>query len=251
MKNKISYIKLGICMILGAVIGMLSNLAISYSGESMTEFTDEMGKLVDRTGLLIESILVLVTSAVIVGIYLHLRSLWKKERESEDETADICGEKFEHWVQAGIMLTNVTVGIILILGCIAVPENPIPSNGKEVMESLLMSGVMIAGSGFMAVMEIMFYHLMQKRDPQKKGDPASFRFNKKWLESCDETEKLVIYQAGYKAFSSMQVILLVGIILSLMGKMRFDTGNFPLILAGGMWVAGTLSFGIWKMKGLK
>lgn len=91
----------------------------------------------------------------------------------------------------------------------------------------------------------------EEKRPAEKGDPSSFSFNKKWLESCDETEKLVIYQAGYKAFGCMQIMIGIGIVLSIFAKTRFGTGNFPLVLQGGMWVAGNLSYGIWKMKGLK
>ena len=49
----------------------------------------------------------------------------------------------------------------------------------------------------------------------------------------------------------MQIVMLIGIILAVFGKMQFGTGDFPLILLGFMWVIGMLNFGIWKMKGLR
>ena len=67
----------------------------------------------------------------------------------------------------------------------------------------------------------------------------------------DETEKLVIYQAAYKGFAGMQILLLIGIVLAGIGKFSFDTGNFPILLLGSVWIAGNVIFGIWKMKGLE
>lgn len=251
MKNKISYIKLGLLMLLGAFIGVMGNIVISFSGDGMTELTEGIQKVLSQTGLMIESVLVVTISAVVISIYLYMRRLWKKEEGAEDEVADCYGEKFESWAQIGIMIINMSSGMILILGCVLFPGNMMPNSSKEAVGFLMLALVMILGCVVMAVMEIMIYHLMQKRDPQKKGDPSSFSFNKKWLESCDETEKLVIYQAGYKAFSCMQIMIGIGIVLSIFGKTRFGTGNFPLVLLGGMWVAGMLCYGIWKMKGLK
>ena len=93
----------------------------------------------------------------------------------------------------------------------------------------------------------------RRHDPKKEGDPVSIdSFNKKWLASCDETEKLVIYQAAYKGFAGMQILLLIGIVLAGIGKFSFDTGNFPVPFAGQrIGIAGNVIFGIWKMKGLE
>lgn len=250
MKNKMSYIKLLLLMVMGAAIGMGGNIIFSLLEGGMKNLAVESGKIIHQTGLIIESVMTLAAFAAVLAIYIYIRRLWKLEESSEDEVADICGEKFEHWAEIGITITNIASGVLLIFGTISFPGESMNIEKEDAIRFLILSAVMIWGVVSMAVMQILFYHLIQKRDPQKKGDPSSFTFNKKWMEGCDETEKLVIYQAGYKAYNSMQITMLVGLILAIFGKMQFNTGNFPLVLLGSMWIIGTLSFGKWKMKGL-
>ena len=251
MKNRESFIKLLLLAVIGAMIGVSGNILLRFSGEGIKGIYAEMGAALRHTGWKIESLLILVVMAVLIGIYRHLRSLWAQEEASEDETADLCGEQFERWAQTGIVIANTAVGFFIVFGCLAFPGNVEDISQGDGVKYLLLAAVMVFGCIAMAVMEILFYHLMQKRDPSKKGDPVSFNFDKRWLEGCDETEKLVLYQAGYRAFNSMQIVMLIGIILAVFGKMQFGTGDFPLILLGFMWVIGMLNFGIWKMKGLR
>lgn len=250
MKNKMSYIKLLLLMITGAMIGMTGNILFRFSEDGIKDFEKELSTAMSQTGLVIESLMVFAALAAVLAIYIYVRRLWKQEESSEDEVADVCGEKFERWVEIGITIINIASGVLLIFGTISFPGELMNIEKEDAVRFLMLSAVMIFGVVSMAVMEILLYHLMQKRDPQKKGDPSSFSFNRKWLEGCDETEKLVIYQAGYKAYNSIQITMLVGLILAIFGKMQFHTGNFPLILLGSVWIIGTLSFGKWKMKGL-
>ena len=249
MKNSRSYVKLALLMLLGAMIGMSGNIAIAMFRGGIEDLTAELGGVLQDAGMILEIVLAVLAAAVVTAIYIYLRKLWRLEQEAEDEAADAYGEKFEQWSQTGITITDCATGTLLVLGCCTFPGWLSPY-GKEGILLMLLGGLMLLGCGYMAVMEIRIYHLMQKRDPVKKGDPSSLNFNKKWLEGCDETEKLVIYQAGYKAFGFMQIALLVGIVLAIWGEVQFHTGRFPLVLVGVIWIIGTAYFGIWKLKGI-
>ena len=249
MKNSKSYIKLGIAMLLGALIGTAGSIAAVFWGGDMRHLAEGVSEHFAGVGVLAEVVLAVVSIVVAAGIFAYLRSLWRKEERAEDEAADAYGAKFERWAQIGLLLTESMAGVLLVLGCCAFPVGFSPYGREGVLVLLLMTA-MVLGTGFMAVMQIAIYHLMQKRDPQKKGDPSSLSFNKRWLESCDETEKLVIYQAGYKAFSWMQAGLLVAIILALFGENHFGTGKFPIVLVGSLWILGVAVFGVWRIKGL-
>lgn len=249
MSNKKSFFKLLLAMFLGAVVGGTGSMLVFYFKDRMDELVMSIGEMMQSTGVVVEVILAITASAVVGGIYIYIKKLWKMEQASEDEAADVYGEKFERWAQIGICILDCMTGILVVFGCCAIPNNFSPY-GKEGVMMLILVMAMILGGGFLAVMEILFYRLMQKRDPQKKGDPASLSFNKKWLEGCDETEKLVIYQSGYKAFGAVQIVLIVGILLALFGEAQFNFGKFPMILLGVAWIAGIAIFNISKLKGL-
>ena len=60
-----------------------------------------------------------------------------------------------------------------------------------------------------------------------------------WLESCDEAERLGIYKASYKSFQVMNSLCPVMEAAALLGKIMFDTGNFPIILVTFLWAVQT------------
>ena len=109
MKNRESFIKLLLLAVIGAMVGVSGNILLRFSGEGIKGIYAEMGAALRHTGWKIESLLILVIMAVLIGIYRHLRSLWAQEEASEDETADLCGEQFERWAQTGIEIGRAHV----------------------------------------------------------------------------------------------------------------------------------------------
>ncbi|NCB91216.1 MAG: DUF3169 family protein [Clostridia bacterium] len=254
-----SYTKLVLMLCLGAVIGAAGSIVLSFSGEEMASFYSAAIHYLEKTGVFWVGGLVVIITVAGIAIYIHLKRLWRKEEESDDETADMWGEKFDFWSQLGITVANTSSGTILILGFLSMPSRfrnvdldiSTTSGMYHFVLYIALAALLVGGAVLVCILEILIIHLMQKRDPHKQGDPSSFSFNKKWLESCDETEKMVIYQAGYKAYTRIQVMILIAMIATIWGKLWFDTGNFPIVLVGILWIYGTASFGIRKMKGLK
>ena len=53
-------------------------------------------------------------------------------------------------------------------------------------------------------------NLYKEMNPEKQGSVYDMKFREKWMDSCDEMEKQMIYQCGYKAYqvtSNMCVVL--------------------------------------------
>lgn len=251
MKTGKSYLKLLGALVLGGIIGGALSMMVLLQYDQIIHVAKGAERILDHIGIVIEGIFVLGFVTVVTILYFYSRSLWKKEEAATDEEADLYGEKFEKWSQIGVTVSEIAAGIIIITGFLTIPPNFPNGNVALAGTFLTNTSIMLLGAIYMAILEIMYYHLIQKRDPQKKGDPSSFSFNKKWLASCDETEKMVIYQAGYKGFSVMQILVLVGIIIAGIGKFDFDTGNFPIVLLGIVWIGGNLTFGRKKMRGLR
>ena len=67
-------------------------------------------------------------------------------------------------------------------------------------------------------------------------------FNKEWLASCDEAQKLMIYEAAYKAFQATQMTCMVMWILALMGMMMFGIGIMPSVCVFIIWLTLTISY---------
>lgn len=100
---------------------------------------------------------------------------------------------------------------------------------------LLSVGLFLAYCASIWLLEAVLIRQIQKTDPMKKGEMGSLRFGRDWLESCDEAERLGIYKASYKSFQALNTLCPVMEAVALIGKIMFDTGNFPIILVTIFW----------------
>lgn len=73
-------------------------------------------------------------------------------------------------------------------------------------------------------------------NPEKRGDALELHFRKKWLESSDEQERLAIYAASYKAFSSLSILFFVFYILLILMVPFFHISFLPFLCVGLMWL---------------
>ena len=53
---------------------------------------------------------------------------------------------------------------------------------------------------YFGMWQVRYVKMVQRIYPEKKGDPASMKFQEQWLASCDEAEKEEIYEASYKTY---------------------------------------------------
>lgn len=79
-------------------------------------------------------------------------------------------------------------------------------------------------------------------NPEKRGNIFSWNFNKEWLASCDEREKLKLFQAAYYTHLSMQILYLVifCVLILLSGIIR--VGVLPFVILGAVWLFQLLSY---------
>ena len=83
---------------------------------------------------------------------------------------------------------------------------------------------------------------VQKAFPQRLGDPASRRFQKEWLESCDEAEREVIYKSAYRAYNVNMKLYSALLAVALLGNMLWGTGILAVVLVGIVWCATTITY---------
>lgn len=71
---------------------------------------------------------------------------------------------------------------------------------------------------------------IRRKEPMKQGDAADFDFEKQWLASCDEGEKRVLYEAGYRAYAFVKIILLAAVVVALLGEVFLGIGLSAVVL---------------------
>ncbi|MFW5890895.1 MAG: DUF3169 family protein [bacterium] len=98
-----------------------------------------------------------------------------------------------------------------------------------------------------ALFEIYVIRFIQKLDARLKGDPTSFKFNKEFIDSCDEAEKLKIYKSGYYAFKTSKSTSLCFIVITTIGNMVLGTGALPIFISCIWMLVNTASYGYYTV----
>lgn len=82
----------------------------------------------------------------------------------------------------------------------------------------------------------------KKINPEKRGNFFSWNFNKEWLASCDEREKLRMFQAAYYTQLKTQFVYLAVFIGLLILSNAVEVGVVPFLILMVIWVSQSLIY---------
>lgn len=181
-----------------------------------------------------------VTSALTLGSCLVLyRSAAKKfaawDGGDEDETSESIDTALS-WV---LLLSAVQ----LLLNLFFLSAFCIYWMDRDI-RALALVGVFTLSCGFVVFAQQKAVDLTRRMNPEKHGSVYDTKFQKKWLESCDESERRQIGQACYKAYMVATRfclgLWLVLVILSMVFEMSILPVFVLLLVWGVLQVTYTL-----------
>ena len=78
----------------------------------------------------------------------------------------------------------------------------------------------------------------KKTNPEKTASVYDMRFQKKWMESCDEAEKAMIGKCAFKAFSAASSACNALALVFTLSALIFGTGFLPVLAVCIVWLVG-------------
>lgn len=76
----------------------------------------------------------------------------------------------------------------------------------------------------------------KQTNPEKKASVYDMRFQKKWIDDCDEAEKIMIGKCAFKAYSATNVVCTVLAIVLAVCALVFDIGFLPSLMVCLVWI---------------
>lgn len=73
-------------------------------------------------------------------------------------------------------------------------------------------------------------------NPEKKASVYDMRFQKKWLDDCDEAERMMIAKCAFKAYSATNKLCSVLAIVLAVCALLFDIGFLPSLMVCLVWL---------------
>ena len=109
-------------------------------------------------------------------------------------------------------------------------------------------------AGFFAIMAEVFI-IQQKcidaakeTNPEKTASIYDIKFQKKWMDSCDEAEKIMIGKCAFKAYAATNTICMVLSVVLAVCALVFGIGFLPSLTVCLIWIT---SQSVYCMEALK
>lgn len=90
--------------------------------------------------------------------------------------------------------------------------------------------------------------LAKRLYPEKQGSVYDVKFQKKWLDSCDEAEKIMIGKCAYKAYSAGSKTCMALWCVFTLTALFLDTGFLPVLTVCVIWGVLQSVYCYWSIK---
>lgn len=179
------------------------------------------------------AVLAVVLPAVCVPIYRSAKRLIS----SWDGEAEDISDEIDRRISRAIWISSVSLVFSYFL--IAASY----SGGFAAFESRQRTVAFSVGvAAFLAVM-IETVLIQQKcvdaskqTNPEKKASVYDMKFRKKWMEECDEAEKILVGKCAYKAYIATNTVCTVLAIVLAVGALVFEIGFLPSFAVCLIWI---------------
>lgn len=183
---------------------------------------------------------VIVLAAVFI-LYRKSRKIFTGWDGEEEEAMD----KVDIWLAYALWLTSVNMIFNFFIFAAALSmgmwEAMIENRGA-VADVFVMIGMFVAAMFVITVEQQKIVNLTKEINPEKYGSVYDVKFNKKWIESCDEAEKTGIYQCGYRAYQVTGYVCMGLWLFCIFGSFIWNFGVIPVLMVSVIWMVHVSSY---------
>ncbi|WP_297137416.1 DUF3169 family protein, partial [Terrisporobacter sp.] len=190
--------------IIGGIIGASSVYLKKFIGESLPNLLMSIFETITPFASIVLSILVIIINRIIYNKSRKEYDLWSETNEDDDII-----DKIELRLSYILLLTsvNMILGFFFFgIGSMLLVFDKI--NGGfgadfSIINFLCLFVGFILCMASSTLIQKKIINLQKEINPLLKGSVYDLKFNKKWLDSCDEAIKLGIFKSAYKAYTSV------------------------------------------------
>ncbi len=89
---------------------------------------------------------------------------------------------------------------------------------------------------------------VKKTNPEKTASVYDMRFQKKWIDSCDEAEKIIIGKCAFKAYLATNTVCPILAMLLAICALIFNIGFLPSLVVCVIWIVNHTAYCKESMK---
>lgn len=226
-----------ISFFVGGIIGFCSGMV---EGEPADVIASGLYWLL-RSGLpyFMPAVLLIQWVIYIVG-YHKCKKLYAGCSIEEEEVF----ERIETWLSYLLLISSIAlVCHFFVFGC----STSINFSRLGEISPFYYFGILFSFVLGMVSCLIMQYQIMsfeKDLNPEKAVSIFDVKFAKKWEESCDEAERLMIYKSAYQAYKAVNVCCIVLWVVCSIGSFVWDIGVLPVTMVSVIWLVSMVSYSV-------
>jgi len=233
------------CFVAGMIGGFCSKM-IEDSNGFLSNFVEKLAAIINSESYYVGLLVSVIATIVAYVLYRKSRKAYETWDEEDDEVMD----KIER--NLSLALTAPNLALIFTYVATAIGLSQLPVFFEEGEFAIVKSILLLTGIIFSLVMTFVLngkvVSFEKEMNPEKKGNIYDFNFQKKWMESCDEAEKLVAYKCAFASYKMTQNVCSLLILVCMLGMSNGQWGNAPVLMVGVIWLSSYLSYSAEALK---
>lgn len=178
-----------------------------------------------------------LTAVILIASWYSLVQAGRFCRSWGGEDEDAFYQKADRLLNHPLEISSIgTIALFTWFGMVAV--SAFQKNCDPYL-FLAIAALLVADLILLAFIQRKAVEQIKLLNPEKRGDALDIRFQKEWLESCDEQEQLCVYRSSYKAFSTLPVVSGALFVLLVLFLPFTDIGFLPFLCTGLLWLIPT------------
>ena len=231
-------------LLVGGVVGFA--MGMMEDADFMTIFTDGLAGVIQGISHYIILILSVIVSVIVSIIYRRDRKMYAAWDGEEEETLN----KIEGELNLALILMNtntILMYVFMVIGFGELLTFETYGRAEFIRVGIFLAGVIVSLI-LLTIGNSKIINFEKEMNPEKKGSAYDIKFQKKWLESCDEAEKMAIYKASFASYKAVNTTCMILWFVTLLGITIWDYGIVPVIFVGIIWLVSSLSYFIEAAK---
>lgn len=230
-------------LLLSTLGGGVLGFATGIIGEQQITFSTDIKEICGYGSL---AAMLLLTTLLIVLDIIHERRC-RRMFASWDGEDDMVMKTIDQRLDMLLMGTSICMILAYFFfgACIYLLELLEGGNLHNVSKGywlLLLIAGLVYNMTAVTLIQKRVINFEKEMNPEKQGSIYDVKFREKWLNSCDEAEKLQIYKASYRAYQVTNGTCLVLWLVTMLCMFMFDIGLLPLSCVVAIWLVHNVSY---------
>lgn len=228
-----------IIMILSVLFGVVLGLSANSITMKMEDLTPMLASAVTNGIGIAAPFLMMILFAVCL-MYLSVRfsknkKKWEAEKDVNDDVYDEVDAVLTNLLSVVQVYTVISYFLFSAAFYYAV-------HVKESIWFIAALVVFIADITIVLGYQKKIVDFTKIMNPEKQGSVYDMKFQEKWMESCDEMEQQMIYQCGFKAYKTANIMCVVLWTVFTCMAMVLKISLWPVAIVSLFWLVLTVTY---------